>query len=160
MPFYIDEPITIESLSVDIGTAGGGAGCTFGAAIYQNGTGSTGYRPYTLLGKTVGSVSTSTGTLTLSMVSNVSITQQGWYWLGFQYGDGSMKLYTQSPYTPMNAAQFMGSAVAAHLIGAGLEGVSIPGTVQTWPNPAAGTFTEISNVSIIPFMWLQLASVP
>ena len=162
-PIFITAPITIEAIAVNIGTAGNGAGCTFGCALYGSNTGTYVNKPGSLLAPTNGSISTATGALALAMTSNYSITTPGWYWLAFQFGDGAMKLYNPIS-TGFNAGRYMGLTTVGHALGNGGEqtGVSINGTVQTWPNPgnATGPYVDTYNTAIMPIMAIEVASVP
>ena len=164
MPIWIGQPVTLSGVSFKIQTGGAGASA-FSVGLYNTLT-TSGFtnRPGTLLANSTGSTSTGTGNTTLSL--SYSIAAPGWYWLAFQYGDTTQKLFAaainQSTIGPAWGG-ILGSATLAN-IQLAMNGVSTTGVVGTWPNfTSSTTFAEsVANpgTGALPWMAAQIASVP
>lgn len=157
-PIFIGQPITISELGMKLTTAS--AGGNFQLAIYANSTSNlpTG----AVLGKTTSISTTSTGILKAALVSNVSITTAGVYWIGAQSDNSVMAFAGQGANTTMSGFLvgvstytdlFNGSAANAQIW-------STTGTTfATWPTNPTVTQASASNVNIgIPFF--KVASIP
>jgi hypothetical protein len=164
-PLYISLPVTIESLAIF--AVVGAAGVDYwNVGIYTN---LSSGRPGTLLGSGAGSISSSTGFISIALNSNVSITTPGWYWLAFQASDTTQRLVgiggAGFHIFESGPGQFFGSPTLANA--ATLFGVSVTGTAQTSAGIANVTmptgptgFSEITTAQQMPTLLYQVVSVP
>jgi len=159
-PIWIGLPVTLEGIGFQIGTGYSGSGTGFAVGLYSSDTGASANRAKTLLASSTISSSTGTGATTLAFQSNYSITSPGWYWLAFQFGDATQKIYAlQATSYQFIPGAFMGSSTFASLR-TGIFGLSAtapsPGTMPA----TAPSMSEITASGSSCWLAAEIASQP
>jgi hypothetical protein len=161
-PMYLPTACHVKALGGRITTAGTTT-CAFG--LYGNNNGATPAvnRPGLLIDNTAALADiTANATVTGPLTASRPLSP-GWYWLGIQLGDVTVRYSALTPAQTITSA-ILGSSVAAnvHANTSTVTGVSFPGTYGTWPADATTqTITEITSLaSLAPALIFQVDTVP